>query len=119
MSSPICEVTKTIRNVSDIVSSGRLTYPRCRHRAEELLKLLEDASWGRGGPEHFTAMETLARTLMDEGPDKACIEVGEIVWEALRDHSEVFSSHIETHICPTGECVKLAPAPCQIACPAG
>jgi len=119
MSSPICEVTKTISNVTEILSSGRLTYPRCRHRAEELLKLLEDVSWGRGGPEHFTAMETLAKTMIDEGPDKACIEVGETVWSALRDYREVFSSHIETHICPTGECVKLAPAPCQIACPAG
>ncbi|MCK8600647.1 FAD-dependent oxidoreductase [Desulfoferrobacter suflitae] len=119
MASPICEVTRTIKSVAEMLSSGRLTYPRCRHRAEELLKLLEDVSWGRGGAEHYTAMETLARTLVDEGPDEACVEAGSTVLSALHDHREVFASHIETHICPTGECVKLAPAPCQIACPAG
>jgi putative selenate reductase YgfK subunit len=42
-----------------------------------------------------------------------------MIQTALATHREVFTSHIETHICPTGECVKLAPSPCQIACPAG
>jgi len=64
-------------------------------------------------------MESLAKALVDDGPDKACIEVGSLILTALQDHREVFGSHIETHICPTGECVKLAPAPCQTACPAG
>jgi putative selenate reductase YgfK subunit len=119
MSKPICAVTSTIRSLTEILSSGRLTHPRCRQRAEEILKLSEDVSWGRGGPEHFTAMESLAKALVDEGPDEVCAETGNMVLVALQDHREVFSSHIETHICPTGECVKLAPAPCQIACPAG
>lgn len=119
MSNPICEVTNTIRQLADAIASGRLTYPRCRQRAEEILKLMGDVSWGRGGPEHFGAMESLATALVNEGPDDACIEVGKFVLTALYDHREVFTSHIDTHICPTGECVKLAPAPCQTACPAG
>ncbi|MDY0040447.1 MAG: NAD(P)-binding protein [Desulforhabdus sp.] len=119
MSSPLCEVTNTIKRLMEILSSGRLTHPRCRQRAEELLKLLEDVSWGRGGPEHYGAMESLARTLIDEGPDAVCVETGQTILTALQDHREVFASHIETHVCPSGECVKLAPAPCQTACPAG
>jgi NADPH-dependent glutamate synthase beta subunit-like oxidoreductase/ferredoxin len=37
----------------------------------------------------------------------------------LEAHREVFQSHVETHNCATGDCVKLAPAPCQMACPSG
>jgi len=32
---------------------------------------------------------------------------------------EIFSSHVKTHNCPTRDCLRLAPAPCQMACPAG
>jgi putative selenate reductase YgfK subunit len=64
-------------------------------------------------------MEHLGRQMAEEGPDEACVEIGRKVLAALSDHKEAFISHIETHICPTGECVKLAPAPCQMACPAG
>lgn len=119
MTSPICEVTKTITQLADILGSGRLTVPRCRQKAEELLRLLQDVSWGRGGAEHYAAMQTLATELKEAGPNGACRETGRMVLEALTTYREVFTSHIETHICPTGECIKLAPAPCQIACPAG
>jgi putative selenate reductase YgfK subunit len=119
MTKPICEVNNTCRFISETISTGRLVHPRCRQRAEELLKLLGDVSWGRGGPEHLTAMEHLARELVEEGVDEACVESGKTVLRALTEHREAFTSHIETHNCPTGECVKLAPAPCQMACPAG
>lgn len=119
MSIPTCEVTKTLRYVSEEIASGRLVHPRSRQRAEELAKLLGDVSWGRGGPEHMAAMENLARALAEEGPDEASIEVGERLVAELAEHLEAFNSHIETQNCPTGECFKLAPAPCQMACPAG
>lgn len=119
MTHPTCEVTNTLRIVSDAIESGSLGHPRCRQRAEELLKLLGDVSWGRGGPDHLPAMESLARALMEEGPDDGCVAFGRNLLTALSDHREAFESHIDTHNCPTGECVKLAPAPCQMACPAG
>jgi NADPH-dependent glutamate synthase beta subunit-like oxidoreductase len=119
MANPTCEVTNTIKQLSALLASGRLRHPRCRQRAEELLRLLEDVCWGRGGPDHYPAMENLAGLLVEEGVDSVCIETGQLMLAALGRHREVFTSHIETHICPTGECVKLAPAPCQIACPAG
>ena len=42
-----------------------------------------------------------------------------MVLETLDRQREIFTSHIETHNCATGDCVKLAPAPCQMTCPAG
>lgn len=119
MTKPICEVNRTFRFISETIANGRLVHPRSRQRAEELLKLLGDVSWGRGGPEHRSAMERLARELVEEGPDTSSVETGRTVLNALTEHSEAFTSHIETRNCPTGECVKLAPAPCQMACPAG
>lgn len=119
MTNPSCEVTATLTFLFEAIESGRLVHPRCRQRAEELVRLLGDVSWGRGGPEHCAAMESLARALVEEGPDDESIRVGRKLLAALTEHREVFESHIETHVCPTGECVKLAPAPCQMACPAG
>lgn len=116
---PSCEVSNTIGKLAQIISSGQLTHPRCRFRAEELLQLLEDVSWGRGGPDHYDAMVALARLLVEEGHGSACIDTGQMLLAALASHKEIFESHIETHICPAGDCVKLAPSPCQIACPAG
>lgn len=38
---------------------------------------------------------------------------------AFRLHAEVFSSHVESRNCAAGDCLRLRPAPCQMACPAG
>jgi putative selenate reductase YgfK subunit len=119
MTTPLCEVAGAIKELTDTISSGRLSVPRCRHRAEELLSLLEDVSWGRGGAAHYEAMHSLAQELVDEAASPDCLQAGQRMLDLLRQHKEVFTSHIETCICPTGDCVKLAPAPCQIACPAG
>lgn len=119
MTNPLCEVAGTIRELADTIDSGRLTVPSSRRRAEELLQLLEDVSWGRGGPDHYEAMLSLAQELIDDGVEEACLDVGRKMLQALRQYREVLISHIETSVCPSGDCVKLAPAPCQTACPAG
>jgi putative selenate reductase YgfK subunit len=119
MTTPLCEVAGAIKELAETLSSGRLTVPRCRHWAEELLRLLEDVSWGRAGADHYAAMESLAHELVDEAASPACMQVGQRMLQLLQQHEEVFTSHIETCICPSGDCVKLAPAPCQTACPAG
>jgi len=56
-----CEVAGTINELAKIVASGKLTVPRCQRRAEELLELLEDVSCGRGGPDHYQAMQGACR----------------------------------------------------------
>jgi NADPH-dependent glutamate synthase beta subunit-like oxidoreductase len=57
--------------------------------------------------------------LAHKGNSEPAKEVGVLIRAALQQHHEVFSSHIDTHNCTTGDCVKLAPAPCQMTCPAG
>jgi putative selenate reductase YgfK subunit len=119
MTTPLCEVAGAISELAETIASGRLAEPRCRRRAEELLQLFEDVSTGRGGPGHYEAMQTLARELAEDIAGSACAETGQRMSRLLAQHREVFTSHIETSVCPAGDCVKLAPAPCQIACPAG
>lgn len=119
MAPPTCEVTLAAMELAATIAAGTLTVPRCRQRAEELLRLLEDVSWGIGGLGHYEAMQAIARELVEENEDSACQETGQKMLQRLLEHREVFASHIETGNCPSGDCLKLAPAPCQMACPAG
>jgi NADPH-dependent glutamate synthase beta subunit-like oxidoreductase/ferredoxin len=119
MSDITCPVNNTLTQLSEIIHSNSLKDPKYRRIAEEILELIDDIAWGRAGVEHLSAIESLTNELIDEGPDESCVEAGRIVHAALLEHREVFVSHVDTHNCPTGDCIKLAPAPCQMACPAG
>lgn len=114
-----CPVNQTIVDLRETIRSDRLVQPKSRRIAEEILELLDDIAWGRAGEDHMPALETLAEELISEDADAVGAIVGEKVRAALADHMEVFTSHVETHNCSTGDCIKLAPAPCQMACPAG
>ena len=115
----ICPVRDTILKLEEIINSAQLKIPKTRRIAEEILELLNDISWGRAGDEHIPAIKSLSQELTDEALDKPSIETGRLVGSVLAEHREILNSHIETHNCPTGDCVKLAPAPCQMACPSG
>jgi len=119
MTEALCEVFQTTRDLSDLLASGRLVHPRCRQRVEDMLELLEEISMGNGGPDHLPIIRIRAEALSQEGPDEVCQEAGRLVLDALAEHGEVFQSHVETGNCPTGDCKRLTPAPCQMACPAG
>ncbi|MGD9384040.1 MAG: NAD(P)-binding protein [Desulfobacterales bacterium] len=119
MSEVTCPVHNIRNRLSDIIHSNRLKNPKSRRIAEEILELIDDIAWGRAGDEHLPAIEFLAQELIEEGPSQSCVETGTRVKSDVTDHREVFLSHIETHNCTTGDCIKLAPAPCQTACPAG
>ncbi len=114
-----CPVSDLIARLSSAIDSGQLTDPRSRRRAEDILALLQDVAWGRGAAEHLPAIESLAAKLESHGKVQSSKSTGNLVRTALERHREVFTSHIETHNCSSGECVKLAPAPCQMTCPAG
>jgi len=115
----ICPVAEAIKRLSDAIAGGHLKNARGRQLAEEILKLMQDISSGRGGPEHLPAMESLAERLLDTVKDRSCQETAKILQAAFRENREVFLSHLDTRTCPDADCVRLAPAPCQMACPAG
>lgn len=115
----MCPVSNTIAKLDESINSGRLKHPKGRRLAEEILELLKDVAWGRAGDEHVPALESLSQELIDDSADKHSIEAGKILKQTLSEHCEVFLSHVKTHNCPSGDCIILAPAPCQMACPAG
>ncbi len=119
MASQSCPVKETIVRLDGVINSGRLDSPKTRRIAEEVLALLQDVAWGRAGDAHLPALRDLTRQLLEDEDSPASVETGAILSEALSTHQEVFVSHVQTHNCAAGECLKLAPAPCQMACPAG
>lgn len=114
-----CPVNESRRHFQELLAAEAITTPRFRHVAEEIFLLLEDIAWGRGGRDHLPALKALGETLVAQGPDASTAEAGRFLLDTLNEYEEVFVSHIETHNCATGDCVKLAPSPCQMACPAG
>jgi putative selenate reductase YgfK subunit len=120
MSPSTCPINTTISNIDAYITTGRLKNPRVRRITEEILELLNDTAWGRAGSSHIDAIRALAEELATaEGMDPNSREVGQIVIDALSEHGEVFRSHVETGNCVSGDCVMLAPAPCQMTCPSG
>lgn len=119
MPDSICPVTALIRQLEETLHAGRMATPWNRRITEEILDLLKDVAWGRAGADHLPAIKELAGSLRDDPPSTAGVETRRQVLAALAEHGEVFRSHVETHNCASRDCVKLAPAPCQMACPAG
>ena len=114
-----CPVKATIAQLERLLDIGGLSDPKTHRRTGIILDLLQDVAWGRAGADHLQSMASFAQKIIDEGPDDISRKTGQFVDEKLTEHHEAFVSHIQTNNCPTGECVKMAPAPCQMTCPAG
>lgn len=114
-----CPVTRTIKQLEEIIHSGQVKSPKSRRIGEDILDLLKDIALGSAGNEHIPAIKSLADELIHTGLEKSCFETGELIHAVLSEHPECLNNHITAHNCPTGDCIKLAPAPCQMACPAG
>ena len=114
-----CPVNQTVSGLRETIESGRLSTPRSRRIAEEILDLLRDVARGRAGADHLPAIASLSDELAYDQATPAAIAAAQFIRAALNGHREVFQSHIETHNCATGDCVRLVPAPCQMTCPAG
>jgi NADPH-dependent glutamate synthase beta subunit-like oxidoreductase len=119
MTEKTCPVTALIQVLRPELEAGRLHHPKNRRRAEEIVDLLQDVAWGRAGEQHLPAVRALAEEMCHEAAKDAGREIGDRVLALLDAAQEVFQSHIATHNCATGDCVRLAPAPCQMTCPAG
>ncbi len=114
-----CPISDLITKLASAIEAGHLTNPRDRRRAEDVLRLLKDVAWGGADTPHMAAMEDLATKLVQAGKTESSIHTGKLIASVLTEHREVFISHIQTHNCASGDCLKLAPAPCQMTCPAG
>lgn len=119
MTEKTCVVRETIAHVSNTLASGKISDPKGRRISEQILSLMEEIAIAEAGDEHFTAMESLAQEYFYNPELTANIELGQYLQGVFNTHKDIFISHIETKNCPTHACGKLAPSPCQMACPAG
>jgi putative selenate reductase YgfK subunit len=119
MSTGSCPVARTIDRLNQTIASGRLKDPRTRRMAEEINDLMQDIAWGRAGKDHLPAIHELIDQLLQRSTDDQGVDLARSIAETLEKEHEVFESHVRTHNCTSGQCIKLAPAPCQMACPAG
>ena len=116
---PPCPVNDTIIRLDREIESGRLSHPKGRRIAEEIRELVNDVAWGRAGSDHLPAISELIGELVHDTDTEAARNLGLQLDADLKDNREVFESHVKTLNCATGACTRLAPAPCQTACPAG
>lgn len=114
-----CPVSSTIKLLKNAVYGSCFKAPKTHRIATEILELLEDLAWGRGGNDHIPAIESLLEEIRSASTEDRARKTVEQVFENLNRHREIFISHVKTNNCPGGDCVKLAPAPCQMSCPAG
>ncbi len=119
MAKQSCPVNTTIVFLEEAISTGRFKIPKTRRIASEVMELMKDLAWGRGGEEHVPALESRAAELCASASDQDAKKAAEKVRTNIDEYREVFVSHAETHNCASGDCIKLAPAPCQMTCPAG
>ncbi len=114
-----CPVRTILIYLSDLIDSGSLTDPKARRICEQVLHLTEEISEGAAGNDHLLAIDSLIREYLDIKKSKEILEIGKILKGIFTENREIFQSHIETRNCPSHDCGKLAPSPCQMACPAG
>ena len=119
MAEKTCPVRKTVIYLSEQIEFGYLTDPRGRRISEQILLLTEEIADGAAGAEHLAAIDSLIEEYFYENSPAQTRETGNALKRILDENREIFQSHIETRNCPSHDCGKLAPSPCQMACPAG
>ena len=119
MAENVCPVHGTILHLSRQLNSGALTEPRTIRISEEILKLLEEISNGHAGKDHLNGVNTRVADFFKNPGNPQGLKTGTYLKKVLEEHGPVFESHIETGNCAAMDCIRLAPSPCQMACPAG
>ena len=114
-----CPVNDAINRLDDLLSSGGVKNPKSRRITEDLLSILRDVAVGRAGKDHPAALEHQLDEFAGENGEAGADEVKRTVRDLIDLHGEVLISHVESGNCSTGACLRLAPAPCQMTCPAG
>lgn len=119
MAQKICPVRQTVNELSQRIGSGRIRDPRERRICEQILVLMDEIASGAAGKNHLQAVGTLLDEYLDKKGSEQTLQNGQALKAMVREHWEVYQSHIDTRNCPSHDCGKLAPSPCQTACPAG
>ncbi|WP_022668005.1 FAD-dependent oxidoreductase [Desulfospira joergensenii] len=119
MAENTCPVRETIIYLSGCIGPEGLTDPRGRRISEQILHMAEEISEGAAGPDHLAAIDSLIEEYAYDRNLGQNLETAGVLKQILKTHREVFISHIESKNCPSHDCGKLAPSPCQMACPAG
>jgi len=119
MSAKQCPVNDTLTRLQQASEGIELQHPRSRRIVGQMATLVRDVATGSAGDEHLPALDALIEELAGFAPDPAGVALGRELRDVLAAHREVFDSHVKTHICASGRCDILTPAPCQMACPAG
>jgi NADPH-dependent glutamate synthase beta subunit-like oxidoreductase/ferredoxin len=114
-----CPVDQSLSLMQRAADADDLQHPRSRRLVEQMALLLRDVACGRAEADHLGAIDRLAAELSNFEADPYGMELGLELSAILAEHREVFDSHVETHNCKAEVCDHLAPAPCQMACPAG
>ncbi len=114
-----CPVNEMVLELNNVLQPGCMKNPRSRRIVEEIRDLARDIAWGSAGPDHIPMLDKLQEELAERISDPEASPLARRIRKTLDERREVFISHVKTRNCATGDCVKLAPAPCQMACPAG
>jgi len=114
-----CPVQSIVMEFSGLLDDKAIQEPKTRRIVEQILSLMDDISAGQAGGRHLEAVERLVAEFFENPENTHGVEIGKKLEKELNTNKEVFESHIQTHNCPTMDCFRLAPSPCQMACPAG
>ncbi|MBD3235296.1 MAG: NADH-quinone oxidoreductase subunit NuoF [Candidatus Eisenbacteria bacterium] len=98
-------------------SCGKCT--PCREGTQQLLRILDEITQGRGKPEHIQQLRDLSEMISNASLCGLGQTAPNPVLTTLRYFMNEYEAHIHEHHCLTGTCKRLSPPPCQAACPMG
>ncbi len=112
-----CPVHTVYKELTALLDHQSGLHPRTRRLLDEIVLLVRDIASGRAGQDHLSAIRQRLDALPSGTPD--AVAAAERFSSFMDEHREVFESHVKTQNCASGDCDRLTPAPCQMACPAG
>ena len=112
----VCPVSR-LRTECTCLSQKRLA-PHLRKAIFSLSAILEKISFGKALPQDLDVVASVGEYLVSSQNETAAL-FGNTIAKVLHSEGLSLDAHIRDHICLTGDCEILSPAPCQYACPAG
>jgi hypothetical protein len=113
---PSCPVSRLLSGC--ICLSQKQLAPHLKKAVFSLAAVLGKISLGIALLEDLHSVVSLGKYLESSHQETAA-SLGKTIATVLFSEGFCFETHIRDHICLTGDCEFLSPAPCQCACPAG